>query len=176
MPKFKTDEAKEEYHRKMQALKDWRIDVLTDLVFDVIPRKEKEGIPWRTVCRRAEEHYKQDTESISAGDPMFETHKDTFISAAKIYGRRGQIRRNAAGRGRGAICNAYDGNGHCIGVCLSGRKKLIEQTYQHRHAVIQGSTERVNIEADIINRKTGAQIGMLTVQLLLPSIVEDPDA
>ena len=175
MPKFKTDEAKEEYHRKMEALSQWRIDVQTDIVLDVIPTKEQDGIPWKAICRKAVQHYKEHKEDIQAGDSMFETHKDTFVDAAKMYERRGAIRRNAMQRGRGAICNAQDGNGRIIGVCLSRRKKLIERTYQHRHAVIQGSTECVNIEAEIINKKTGAQIGTLTVQLLLPSTAQVPD-
>lgn len=173
MPKFKSEEAKQAYHEKMAELSQWRVDVQTDIVLDVMPTKEQDGIPWRILCHKAVQHYKEQKETVQAGDPMFETHKDTFIDAAKMYARRGKIRRNAIQRGRGAICNARDGNGRIVGVCLSRRKKLIERTYQHRHAVIERSAELVNIEATIINKKTGAAIGQMTVQLLLPSTISE---
>jgi hypothetical protein len=172
MPKFKSKEAKEAFCQKMAEVKQWRIDVLSDLVLDVIPTKQEEGIPWRTLARHAYLHYKEDPDAITQGDPMFDNHKDTFIQADKIYGRRSAIRRNIGRRGSRVICDARNSQGRIVGVYLTRSKKAIQQTYRHRHAIIQGSVEHVNLEADIIDQKSGAQIGMLLVQLLLPSEIE----
>ena len=171
MPKFKSDEAREQFRRKMQENAQWRIDVLTDLVLDVIPKKEKEGVPWRSLCRLAENHYKADPDAITQGDPMFETHKDTFIDAGKMYLRRSQIRRNALRRGR-TICDACNKSGRIVGVFLSRSKKAIQRTYAHRHAVITGSADHINLETEIVDQKTGLQIGKLVLQLLLPALVD----
>ena len=172
MPKFTSIEAKESFSEKMEALANWHREVLADLIEKVIPTEQEDGLPWRRVARLAFEYYKEHKDEIRAGDSMFLTHKDSFISVRGILHCKSDLR-DITARHKNPICTAANETGQIIGIYCTRKKAGIEESAAFHRQVINGNAERYNTRASLLNAIRYVQLPILTLaQLQAPEATD----
>ena len=167
MPKFTSQEAREAFHERMAEIAEWRRDVATSLIWTVVPKKEKEGLPWRRLVVMACNYYEEHKEDIQRGDDMFESHKDSFINPVSLYEFRADIRDKLVEQGK-HLCLARE-KGRIFGLYGTRRKSAIDSTFAFFRHVIEGSAERHNLRAETSNRKMQTELPGLAITLSLPA-------
>jgi len=167
MPKFTSDQARESHQEKIAEICEWRRNVATELIWAVVPKAEKEGLPWKRLVVMACKYYDEHKEDIQRGDPMFEGHKDFFISPAHIYGYRADIRDKLIEQGK-HLALARE-KGRIVGLFGTKRKNAINSTFAFFRKVIEGSAERHNVRAETSNHKMQTELPGLAVRLSLPA-------
>ena len=171
MPKFTSIEAREAFRQAVSERAQWRREVVADLVAEVIPTEQSEGLPWRTVAAKAVRYYKDNERKVRASDSTFDEASDSFIKPSFILNNKSDIHEIFAER-RMAICPARSETGQIVGVFASRRKADINEASKFHQKIIEGGAERYNTRAGWLNRVRYIQLPIMALNLLPAQQVE----
>jgi len=163
MPKFKSEESRQAFCEQYAAVKEWRTDVVCDLIRKVMPTGSEKAIPKNGVARVAVDYYEKHADEIRDGDAMFDAHKDSFICIRYILNHWSDVTGRLSDMGV-TVCYCHKGQ------FISGKRADIEAVFTHRDTIIRKTTERRNLLAENANRKRYIALPMLTLDLYLPAV------
>lgn len=165
MPKFKDEAVKQAWLESIEVLKQWRLNVVSDLVRKVIPTSNSKAITKKHLAELAVAFYQQNPEMIRQGDAMFGSHKDSFITRNYILNQWSDIRANLAGWGH-FICIGENEHGQTCGVFGSAQPDDLRSLFVFWDGVAENVTDRRNLSAEYANNNASVQLPLMTLAYL----------
>ena len=153
---------------KRQALAEvtkQRREIWFELIKEVIPRKEADAIPKRSLLGMAVAQYEAEKEQRKDADPFLSCHSDSFISVKTGLNYWADIREIAAANGLFLAWNHQ-------GVFGTTAKTVITRTFTRERSLIERTVERHVGKTERVNKKRSMQLPLLTIQAYLPATTE----
>jgi len=160
--------SKEGLESKRQALaevKGQRREIWFELIKEVVPRKQDEAMPKKSLLNMAVAQYEAEKEQRKDADPFLSCHSDSFISVKTGLNYWSDIREIAAANGLYLAWNHR-------GVFGTTAKTVIARTFAAEQRQIERTVERHVGKAERVNHKRSMQLPLLTIQAYLPATTE----
>lgn len=144
--------------------KEMRRTISAELVWEFIPKTQKDARPKATIFQQIVETWEQDHKD-KKDDPFLETHSDFFISEKTLAFYWPDIKDILAQDGKFiAVVPGRHG-----GVYATRSTVAITRAFNAHQHIIKRSAERYNFRAELANKKARTQLPSMAVQLALPT-------
>lgn len=131
----------------MSEQSEWRLAVVSELVWAVLPERRQDAKPWADIGARAEYVYERDRDNWQRGDPNFEVYSDAFINKAYIVGRVSAIRNHLAAKGRAIVFTNCGGKGGSVYRATTVAE--MDEMFAARQRIVKGMTDGCNTAIEI---------------------------
>jgi len=137
-------------------LSEWKLSVIADLVFAVVPTDPKRAKTWEDVSVLAVGEYERDPSRWQAGDPNFELYEDNFIRKEYIQNRRHEIR-NKLIQEKGVVLLWAPGRAY-TGVWRDDTADAMQAYLEARRRNLGGQAEGYNSQVDAGSKLHGISL------------------
>ena len=149
------------------GLKEWKYQVVAELVWKACPEIPELAKPWDDVAVNAVYEYEKDNERWQDGDPMFLQYEDNFVNKYYILNHKPQIREVLQREGKYIGWIPGRGNGD---IYRATTPEQIKQIVGIRERQVEGQIESHNrAVADVNKTVKGVELPFFHTKKQLPS-------